>query len=97
MPKHDSAVIAVRVIPNAKKDEIVNMMGDGAIKIRVRAKPIGGKANAALLKFLSKKLSIPIGNLIIQRGLRSRNKQICVSGLNMQELKSRLDVGQEDP
>jgi len=72
-------------------------MDDGAIKVRIRAKPVDGKANRTLLKFLAKKLSLPIHNLTIKRGARSRNKEIEVFGLEMQEIFAKLGLDYDDP
>lgn len=46
--------VKIKVIPNAKKTEIIGKMDDGAIKIRVKAIPENGKANAEILKFFEK-------------------------------------------
>ncbi len=46
--------IRVKVIPGSPREEVAEVMADGTYKVRVRAKAEGGKANAALLKFLKK-------------------------------------------
>src|ERR1043166_5599684 len=48
--------IRVHIIPNAKIDTVVGKYGD-AIKIKLRARPVEGKVNNALLSFLAEKLS----------------------------------------
>ena len=67
-------------------------MADGTLKVRVRSKPIEGKANRNLLKFLSKELKIASGNIEIKTGVKSRNKLIVVKGLGQGELKERIDA-----
>lgn len=44
--------VKIKVIPRAKKTEIIGKMDDGAIKIRLKAVPEDGKANMELLDFL---------------------------------------------
>lgn len=42
----------VKVIPRAKKTELIGYMDDGAMKVRVKAVPEDGKANIELCRFL---------------------------------------------
>ncbi|MBR1544496.1 MAG: YggU family protein [Alphaproteobacteria bacterium] len=74
MPKQ---IFQIHLCPNAKKDEI-NGTFDGKIKISITAQPIDGKANEALIKFLSKKFHISKSSIEILRGLTSRDKTICI-------------------
>ncbi|HET6886380.1 MAG TPA: DUF167 domain-containing protein, partial [Candidatus Udaeobacter sp.] len=57
----------VYVIPNAKIDTVVGEYGD-AIKVKLRAPAVEGKANAALRRFLAEKLSIPQRAIVLDRG-----------------------------
>jgi uncharacterized protein (TIGR00251 family) len=83
------ATIRVHVIPNAKIDKVVGELGD-AIKVKLRAPAVEGKANAALRRFLADKLSIPQRAIILERGERSRDKVIHIDGLSEEEVRSRL-------
>jgi len=83
--------IRVYVIPNANVDKVVGEHG-GAIKIKLQAPAIEGKANAALRRFLAKKLSIPQRAIVLERGERSRDKVIRIDGLSEEEVGSRLLV-----
>ncbi len=77
--------IRVHVIPNAKIDKVVGEYGD-AIKIKLRAPAVEGKANAALRRFLAKKLSVPQRAIVPERGEKSRDKVIRIDGLNQAEV-----------
>ena len=68
-------IIKVHIQPGAKRDEVVGMYGD-AVKIRLKASPIEGRANEALIKFLSERLHIPRSSINIKHGLASRDKTI---------------------
>ena len=75
----DGIRLAVQVQPNAKKTEVMGVLDD-ALKIRLQAHPIDGKANEALIAFLAKRLSVPRSALTITHGLASRRKVITVNG-----------------
>ncbi len=81
--------IRVHVIPNAKIDEVVGEHGD-AIKIKLRAPAVEGKANTALRRFLAEKLTIPQGAIVLEHGEKSRDKVIGIDGLSEKEVGSRL-------
>jgi uncharacterized protein len=81
--------IRVHVIPNAKIDKVVGEHGD-AIKIKLRAPAVEGKANAALCRFLAEKLSIRQRALALERGERSRDKVIRIGNLSEENIRRRL-------
>jgi len=65
--------IAVRITPNARKSEIIGIQ-DHALKIKLQAQPIEGKANDALIRFIADKLAIPQRALTITHGLTGKQK-----------------------
>ncbi len=83
------ATIQVHIIPNAKIDTVVGDYGD-AIKIKLQAPAIEGKANTALRRFLAEKLSIPQRAIVLERGERSRDKVIRVDDLSEQDIRRGL-------
>ena len=88
------ARLSVRLIPGASSDRIdgwdVDADGRHVLKVRVRARPVEGEANAALLKLLAKSLGVPKSAVTLDRGGQSRLKMIAVAGLSDEELHSRL-------
>lgn len=82
-------VIFVHAAPRASRDAIVGTHGD-ALKVRLNAPPVDGKANDRLLKFLSEKLGVPGAAVSLLRGQSSREKQVIVSGLAAAEIRARL-------
>ena len=54
----EGLLLTVRVTPRSARDEIVGTHGD-ALKIRLNAPPVGGKANGRLMRFLSERLEVP--------------------------------------
>jgi uncharacterized protein (TIGR00251 family) len=69
-------ILKIHLCPNASKDSICGTYNDDYIKITLNEKPIDGKANQSLIKFLSKKLKIAKSNIIITKGLTSRDKTL---------------------
>lgn len=86
MSAEEFTVIDVRLQPSARKDAICEWMADGALKIRVKSKPVEGKANINLIKLLSKRLGIPKSSVEIIAGEKSRKKVIKIWGLNKKDL-----------
>lgn len=61
--------------PNAKNNEVVGLHGD-SIKIKIKAPPVDGEANLALIRFLSQQLGIPQKNFTLLHGQTGKNKLI---------------------
>ena len=76
--KDGCITLNVRVVPRASKDEIMGLLGD-ALKVRIQAPPIEGKANAYLVKFLSKHWKIPRRDIEILSGETGRNKRLKIT------------------
>jgi len=72
-------VFQVRVLPRSRRDEVAGLHGD-ALKIRLTAPPVGGKANRALQRFLAKQLGVSPSAVEILSGHTSRQKRVCVRG-----------------
>ncbi len=69
----------VRVQPRAKRDEIVGEYQD-ALKIRLTAPPLDGRANEALCRLLASRLKLPEAAVRIAAGQRSRTKRVEICG-----------------
>ncbi|MBV8635726.1 MAG: DUF167 domain-containing protein [Burkholderiaceae bacterium] len=74
--------LTVLVTPNAKKSEIVGVQ-DGALKIKLQAQPIEGKANEALVRFLAGRLDLPRKSVELTHGASSRNKTLEIRGVEL--------------
>lgn len=66
-------LIKVKVSPNSKKEEIIEKLKN-SFNIKVKEKPIQGKANKAVINVLSLYYKIPKDKIKIVKGLKSRNK-----------------------
>lgn len=76
--KDDCIIVNIRVVPRASKDGIAGVMGDEALKIRIQAPPVEGKANAYLIKYLSNQWKVPRSSLEILSGETGRNKRLLI-------------------
>lgn len=84
------AALAVRVTPRASKDEIVEILSDGTVKIHLVAPPIEGKANEALIKFMAKVLGVAPSRLEVVAGASGRDKLISVVDMDAVELHKKI-------
>ncbi|EGI76260.1 DUF167 domain-containing protein [Hylemonella gracilis] len=76
--KDGSVLVDLHVMPNASRTQIQGLF-DGALKVRLQAPPVDGKANEALRVWLAKTLSIPNSSVTLQHGATARRKQLHVA------------------
>jgi uncharacterized protein (TIGR00251 family) len=78
----DGVVIEVKVEPRSSRNEIIGA-GDKIIRIKLTAPPVGGAANALLIKLLAEKFGIRKRDVVIMKGESSRHKLIKLRGVNL--------------
>ena len=81
----------MKAIPNAPRSEVCGWLGD-ALKIKVHAPPVEGRANEALCEFLADALDLPRRAVTVQHGDTSRQKLVRIEGLALADVKTRLGV-----
>jgi uncharacterized protein (TIGR00251 family) len=81
--------LEVRVIPNAPRNEVIGWHG-GALKVKVHAPALEGRANEELCGFLAEELGLPRRSVTLLRGDKSRQKVLRVAGLAPEELGRRF-------
>lgn len=74
-----SVILTLHIQPGAKKTEITGLHGE-ALKIRLAAPPVDGKANAALIAFLAKACGVSKSSVELVSGDTSRAKRVRVTG-----------------
>ncbi|MCP5239860.1 MAG: YggU family protein [Zoogloeaceae bacterium] len=72
-------VLSLHVQPNARKTEFCGLHG-GAMKLRLAAPPVDGKANAALLAFIARFFGLAKNRVELLAGEASRSKRVCLHG-----------------
>ena len=70
----DGLIVNIKIAPNSKKNEIIRE--EEFVKIKITSQPIDGKANKALVEFLSKNFKIPKTSIKILKGETSKEKTI---------------------
>lgn len=78
--------LTLHIQPGAKKTEFAGEHGD-ALKIRLAAPPVDGKANAALLAFLAGALGVARSAVTLRSGETSRRKVVQVDGITPERLR----------
>jgi uncharacterized protein (TIGR00251 family) len=77
--ENDTTILNVYAQPGAKHTKILGFHGD-AIKIRLASPPVDGRANDALLKYIAQLFDVPLRQVELKRGEKSRNKKIVIQG-----------------
>jgi uncharacterized protein (TIGR00251 family) len=83
------ATLRVRVSPRASRDEVAGER-DGALVVRLTAPPVEGQANAALLRFLARRLGVAPSTLSVARGAKGRDKVLLIAGARADDVRASL-------
>lgn len=89
--KSPSCRIAVKVTPNARSDELRGF-ADDVLLVRLKAPPVDGKANDALVRLIAEKLGVPRGAVTVARGATSRTKLLGIEGISREVAIARLSA-----
>lgn len=84
-----SLMLSLYVQPRGGQNAIVGLHGE-AIKLRLSAPPVDGKANKAIIAFFAKSLKIPKSAVTIKSGLQSRMKKILLSGVDEEQVRALI-------
>lgn len=82
--------ITVRLQPRASRDELLGVDEAGVLKVRVKAPPVDGAANAALIQLLAKRLGIAKSKISLVSGATARNKILEIEGVSRDELRKSV-------
>lgn len=84
-----SCTLEIKAVPNAPRNAVVGWLGD-ALKVKVHAPALEGRANEELCEFLADALDLPRRAVTVLRGDKSRQKVVRLEGLDLAEAKRRL-------
>ena len=88
----DGAVsLKVRVQPRASRTEIAGEHGN-AIKLRINAPPVRGKANEECRRFLAKAVGVSLSSIEIVSGDSSRDKVIRIHNASIERIREALNI-----
>ncbi|NIM94350.1 MAG: DUF167 domain-containing protein [Anaerolineales bacterium] len=82
--------MTIRVTPRARKTEISGIMDDGTLRIRISAPRSEGKANKALIKYLSKILGVRKNRIDIVAGEKSLDKIVSILDMSAEEVQKQI-------
>ena len=82
--------VAVKVVPNASRDEVVGWLGQ-ELKVRVQAPPEAGKANKRLRRLLAQFCGLPQEAVVVVSGQSNARKIIELKGIEGERLKALVD------
>ena len=77
LDKTGDVVVDIHVIPNASRTQAEGTH-DGALRVRLHAPPVDGKANLALMAWVAETLGVPKRDVTLLRGQTSKRKQLQV-------------------
>lgn len=89
----EGATIALRVVPRAPRTMIAGRHGD-AVKLKVKAPPVEGAANAAVAAFLAARVGVRPGDVEVIAGERGRDKVVLIRGVTVAEVQRGLATQQ---
>lgn len=90
---HDSkggAALAVRVTPRSRRNEIVEVMDNGTVRIRLITSSERQAMNQALIEFLAQVLEIPSSRIEIVAGETGREKLISIIDMDASTVQQRV-------
>jgi uncharacterized protein (TIGR00251 family) len=80
-----SAMLQVKVVPGARRDEVAGKYGEG-IKVRVSAPPEAGKANAAVVEVVAGLFGVKASAVRIVRGQTNPRKTVSIDGVDQAQV-----------
>ena len=86
----DGLILNLKISPNASKNAILK--DETGVKVKLTAQPIEGKANKALVEFLSKQLKIPKTSIEILKGETSKDKTLLIKVFDDDKIKSVKEI-----
>lgn len=91
-----SCKLAIKAIPNAPRNAVAGWLGE-ALKVKVHAPALEGRANEELCEFIADTLGLPKRAVTVAFGDKSRQKLLEIDGLTLAEVRARLDATSAPP
>lgn len=87
VPKDGGALVKLRVSPNAKSTGLQGPYGEAALKLKVAAPPVDGRANAEVERFVARMTGTTPSRVRVVRGLSGRDKTVFVDGVGAERVR----------
>lgn len=85
------AGVRLRVVPNARRSEVVGMQGD-AVKVKVASPATEGRANEEVLELVAASVGVGVREVRLISGAKARDKVVGVLGMEASEVRHRLQL-----
>lgn len=97
-PHSEGVLLPVKASPAARQNGIQGVHA-GHLKVAVTAAPEKGKANKALVEVIAKQLGLRKSDVQLMQGETASQKQFLIRGLSVEELQARLQplLGENEP
>lgn len=89
----DGVILRLHIQPGAKKTGIAGLHGE-ALKIRLAAPPVDGKANACLIGFLADRFDVAKAAVELLSGESSRAKRVRIVGVDQAQVRRVFAIGE---
>ena len=85
----EGVTFAIRVLPRSSKCALAGLQGD-ALKIRITAPPVEGRANEECVRFLASLFNVKKVRIAIEAGHKSKNKRVSIAGWTSADVHAAL-------
>ena len=89
--KDGRVLLHLYIQPRSSRNGFVGIYGD-AIKLAITAPPVDGKANKAVMRFLASFFKMKKKDICIRYGLQSRTKSVLLAGLDVNDIRTRIEA-----
>lgn len=89
------ALLRLRVSPGAKVSAVEGPYGENAVRIKVAAPPVDGRANAELRRYLAGLLGVPRSRVEVVKGVTGRDKTVLLRGMEAEDVAEVLAAARE--
>lgn len=83
--------LRIHVQPNAKRNEIIGLHGE-SLKVKIKAPPEDGRANAELVAFIAEVLGVARAAVSLESGASSRAKMLLIVGVSAAQVRAALGI-----
>jgi len=81
--------LEIKAVPNAPKTQVIGWLGE-AMKVKVHAPALEGKANEELCSFLAETLGLPKRSVRLLQGDTARKKLVEITGMTLEQVVALL-------
>lgn len=79
----EGVVVNVRAQPRSSKPGIDGLWGEDALKVKIRAAPVDGKANKEIVEVLAEAFGVPKSRVSFKSGETGKTKRLLIAGLHV--------------